>query len=167
MPTSKPRVWVTLEPEAYAVLVGMAKLGKTSPGRVLANLAQPVLPALARLVDAAEGFAAWEASLHRQLQEVHRDVTDGIDGAIAALEARKASPAAKEPPEPPRASGGRGGAASGGAGARASTPRSARAPAPPEAPEKAKLTPGSNTGVIWTRREQKQRVRKGGPRRAI
>jgi hypothetical protein len=86
MPTTKPRVWVTLEPEAYEVLQGMARLGHTTPGRVLSELAQPVLPVLKRLVEASQDFAAWQASMRAEMGGMYQEVSQGIDLAIKAME---------------------------------------------------------------------------------
>lgn len=171
MPTTKPRVWVTLEPDAYEVLAGMAKLGNTTPGRVLSEIASPVLPALKRLVDAAGEFAAWEKALRDQLGQVHAEVTQGIDLAVEALEARRsAAEASGHEAIPVTLSGGAhgpdslaGGAVPGGA----SMPRSAQPGAAPEASPRLRKTPPTNRGVILTRGKQNQQVKKGGPGRGI
>jgi hypothetical protein len=170
MPTVKPRVWVTLEPEAYEVLVGMARLGRSTPGRVLSEIASPVLPALKRLVEAADEFAAWERSLKGQLSEAHKEVTDGIDQAIRALEARRVVPVvggpsvqsrAGEGPVAPSSVAGRAGPG------RASMPRSTQPGPALEAPPRGRKTPPTNRGVILTRRKQNQQVTKGGPGRGV
>lgn len=170
MPTKKPRVWVTLEPEAYEVLQGMAKMGNTTPGRVLSELAAPVLPALKRLVEASNEFSTWERSMRDQLGEVHQEVTAGIDLAIRALEARtmpsKGPGGSLDPVSLPRALEAPASLPGGTGAARASMPRSARAGSVPEGSTGGK-TPPTNRGVILTALERNQRVRKGGPKRGI
>jgi hypothetical protein len=168
MPTSKPRVWVTLEPETYAVLKSMAELTGSTPGQVLCDLAEPALPSLTRLVDAAHQFAAWKASEEALLREVHEDVFQGVDAAVQALEARMGRSSRSDAPTgllgallPLFGSG------AGDGPDRASTPRSAREAPSPEPPSGAPLTPPTNRGVILTRNKQNQRVSKGGRNRAI
>jgi hypothetical protein len=170
MPTAKPRVTVTLEPEAYSVLVDMAALGKTTPGKVLVDIAGPVLPALKRLVEASKQFAQWQAGLKGQLVDVHKEVTADVDTAIAVLEARMNAsgfnPMGGPPPDllkvPPDASD-----ASAVGAARASMLRSARAvpkaSSKPISKRQSGVTPPpySNTGVKMPQHKQNQRVSKG------
>ena len=170
MPTKKPRVWVTLEPEAYEVLRDMAALGGTTPGRVLSEISAPVLPALKQLVEASKAFAEWEASLHGQLAEVHAEVVSGIDMAVRALEARMTggeSAGGGTPDEPRRPADPPASAAGEAAPGRASRQRSGRPGVVSEASPGLPLTPPSNTGVILSSSQSKQLVSRGGRRRAI
>lgn len=163
MPTVKPRVTVTLEPEAYEVLEGMARLGGTTPGRVLTEIASPVLPVLKRLVKASEDYAAWQQQMRDQLADVHGEVAQGVELAIAALERQRAASQAVPALSPV----GQGGVASGGpqgaAPTRASKPRSARVGVAPEGALAGTETPHTNRGVRRSPSKQKQRLSKGGP----
>jgi hypothetical protein len=147
VPTVKPRVIVTLEPEAFAVLEGMARIGKTTPGKVLTEIAAPVLPALKRLVDASERFASWKRDVEGQLEGVHSGVVSGIDAVIEGLEMAMAE-AMEESGGlvgPPGAGGQPDTAQPVGAASRASTLRSARGVVPEGG--KARKTPHTNRGV--------------------
>ncbi len=167
MPTCKPRVTVTLEPDAYRVLVDMAELGRVSPGRVLSDMVAPVLPALEQLVEASRKFARWHESMKDQLSEVQGEVVADVRAAVEALEARMrvsgdhlAGTVAALPPAPPDGAVRPSAGDSAGGPARASTLRSVRAG--PKAARGTGKPPSSNTGVRISRSEENQGVARGG-----
>ena len=86
MPTKKPRVMVVLEPEAHAVLVGMARLGGQSVGKVLAQLANPALPVLAKLVEAGERYQSFQAEVREKVGVIHHGVESDLVRVLAAIE---------------------------------------------------------------------------------
>lgn len=73
MPTIKPRVQVTLEPETHAVIERLADLQGRTRGAVIADLLDSIVPALSRTVALLE--AAKEAP-----NEVKRGLISVIEG---------------------------------------------------------------------------------------
>lgn len=74
MPTIKPRINVTLEPMTYDVISRLATLSNKSRARIIAELLDPVVPALARTVGLLE--AAAEAP--EQVKKGFREVVEGL-----------------------------------------------------------------------------------------
>lgn len=78
MPTIKPRVQVTLEPETHVVIDRLAALQGRSRGAVIADMLDSIVPALNRTVALLE--AAKEApqqikdGLRRVVEDVHQDL---------------------------------------------------------------------------------------------
>jgi hypothetical protein len=105
MPTIKPRITITLEPEAYAVLSQMAKLTKSSMSSILSDLASEAAPVFARvvaLVTEAEALKGSVGDRVRQLAQnaevemlpIAREAVRTLDTFDAAV--RKAIGAAKD-----------------------------------------------------------------------
>lgn len=103
MPTIKPRVQVTLEPETHAVIERLAYLQKRSRGAVIADLLESVSPALTRtvaLLEAAarapeqvkEGLRGVIASTHDDLVEVSGDAIKQMDWLLGELSGDGANP---------------------------------------------------------------------------
>nr|WP_019364377.1 hypothetical protein [Pseudomonas luteola] len=78
MPTLKPRVQVTLEPETHNVIERMAALQGCSRGALIADLVETVVPALARTVALLE--AAREAP-----GQVRQGLIDAVNGLHSDL----------------------------------------------------------------------------------
>lgn len=76
MPTIKPRVQVTLEPETHAVIERFAQLQGRTRGSVIAELLDSVAPSLTRTVALLE--AAFEAP---------KSVKNGLRGVVESLRA--------------------------------------------------------------------------------
>ncbi|MNF74320.1 hypothetical protein D3C85_1059950 [compost metagenome] len=81
MPTLKPRVQVTLEPQTHAVIERLAQLQGRTRGAVIAELLDAVAPALARTVALLE--AASDAP--RQVKEGLRAVVEGVHNDLVAV----------------------------------------------------------------------------------
>lgn len=79
MPTSNPRVTVTLRPSTYAVLKRISGLNRESISSMLADLAEQAEPVLERTV------RVMEASLHARA-EVRRSVKENLEAAEKVLE---------------------------------------------------------------------------------
>ena len=80
MPTTKPRVQVTMEPHDHEVIARLAKLQGRSRGAVIADLLHEVAPALARTVALLEAAAAAPEQVKRGL----RSVVDGVHDELVA-----------------------------------------------------------------------------------
>lgn len=80
MPTTKPRVQVTMEPHDHEVIARLAKLQGRTRGAVIADLLHEVTPALARTVALLEAAAAAPEQVKRGL----RSVVDGVHDELVA-----------------------------------------------------------------------------------
>lgn len=80
MPTTKPRVQVTMEPHDHEVIARLAKLQGRTRGAVIADLLHEVIPALARTVALLE--AAAEAP--EQVKKGLRSVVDSVHDELVA-----------------------------------------------------------------------------------
>lgn len=78
MPTIKPRVQVTLEPETHAVIERFAQLQGRTRGSVIAELLDSVAPSLTRTVALLE--AAFEAP--ESIKSGLRGVIEGLQGDL-------------------------------------------------------------------------------------
>lgn len=78
MPTIKPRVQVTLEPETHAVIERFAQLQGRTRGSVIAELLDSVAPSLTRTVALLE--AAFEAP--ESIKTGLRGVVEGLQGEL-------------------------------------------------------------------------------------
>lgn len=75
MPTKKPRIAVTLDPNIYETVKRLGELQGVSGGRVIAELLETIHPPLMRTV------ALLEAA-----RDAPRQVTEGLRGTIEQLE---------------------------------------------------------------------------------
>jgi hypothetical protein len=80
MPTIKPRVQVTLEPEVHAVIERLAHLQGRTRGAVIADLLDSVAPALTRTVALIEAAAAAPEQVKAGLRQVVADTHDELVG---------------------------------------------------------------------------------------
>lgn len=78
MPTIKPRVQVTLEPETHAVIDRFASLQNRSRGSVIAELLDSIAPSLTRTVALLEAAIAAPESIKDGL----RGVVEGLQGEL-------------------------------------------------------------------------------------
>jgi hypothetical protein len=81
MPTLKPRVQVTLEPQTHDVIARLAKLQNRTRGSVIAELLDSVAPALIRTVALLE--AAFEAP--DQVKQGLRAVVEGVHDELVSV----------------------------------------------------------------------------------
>ena len=90
MPTLKPRVQVTLEPETHAVISRLASLQGRTRGSVIAEMLDSIAPALTRTValleaaaeapnDVKRGFRAAVESAHQELVALSGDSSRQLD----------------------------------------------------------------------------------------
>jgi hypothetical protein len=68
MPSSKPRVNLTLDPEAFATLSRLAKAAKLPRARILADLLEEALPLLERTATMLEAAGALSAEARAGLR---------------------------------------------------------------------------------------------------
>lgn len=80
MPTIKPRVAVTLEPQTHAVIERIAFFQGRSRGAVISDLLDSVAPALTRTVSLLEAAAA----APDQVKQGLIDVIEGVHGQLVA-----------------------------------------------------------------------------------
>jgi len=80
MPTTKPRVQVTMEPHDHEVIARLAKLQGRTRGAVIADLLHEVIPALARTVALLEAAA----SAPEQVKKGLRSVVDSVHDELVA-----------------------------------------------------------------------------------
>lgn len=78
MPTTKPRVQVTMEPHDHEVIARLAKLQGRTRGAVIADLLHEVIPALARTVALLEAAAAAPEQVKKGLRSVVDSVHDEL-----------------------------------------------------------------------------------------
>ena len=81
MPTIKPRVQVTLEPETHAVIERFAELQGRTRGSVIAELLDAITPSLARTVALLEAAIAAPESVKGGL----RGVVEGIHDELVSV----------------------------------------------------------------------------------
>lgn len=90
MPTTKPRVQVTLEPSTHAVIDRLAALQGCSRGAVISELIDAVAPALGRTVAlleaAAEAPNQVKAGLLSVVQGVHSELVAVSGDSIAQMD---------------------------------------------------------------------------------
>lgn len=90
MPTIKPRVQVTLEPETHAVVERLAQLQGRTRGAIIAELLDSIAPTLTRTValleaameapnDVKRGLRAMVEGVHQELVEVAGDASAQLD----------------------------------------------------------------------------------------
>ena len=79
MSTSKPRVSVTLDPETYEVLHGLAQLNGESLSAVIGGLLDAVAPTVLRVVEAGRRFE----TLSQGMQEQVRSTFNAAEAEIA------------------------------------------------------------------------------------
>jgi DNA-binding FrmR family transcriptional regulator len=70
MPTIKPRVQVTLEPETHAVIERLANIQGKTRGAVIAEMLDSIVPAISKTVTLLEAAAAAPESLKDNLRSV-------------------------------------------------------------------------------------------------
>lgn len=90
MPTVKPRVQVTLEPETHAVIERFASLQGRTRGSVIAELLDSIAPAITRTVALLEAAAAAPDSIKDGLRAVvegaQSDLSDAAGDASKQLD---------------------------------------------------------------------------------
>lgn len=90
MPTLKPRVQVTLDPQTHAVFERLAALQNRTRGAVIAELLDSVAPALTRTIalleaaaeapnDVKKGFRAAVEASHQELVALTGDASKQLD----------------------------------------------------------------------------------------
>lgn len=90
MPTIKPRVQVTLEPQTHAVIERMAILQGRTRGSIIAEMLDSIAPALTRTIalleaaaeapnDVKRGFRAAVESAHQELVSLSGDASKQLD----------------------------------------------------------------------------------------
>jgi hypothetical protein len=80
MPTLKPRVQVTLEPQTHAVIERLAELQGRTRGAVIADLLDSITPVMARTVALLEAAA----SAPQQVKDGLRSVVQGVHDELVA-----------------------------------------------------------------------------------
>lgn len=80
MPTLKPRVQVTLEPQTHEIIDRFARLQKRTRGSIISELLDSIAPPLARTVALLE--AAQEAP--KSVKQGLRSVVEGLHGDLVA-----------------------------------------------------------------------------------
>jgi hypothetical protein len=96
MPTNKPRVQVTLEPETHAVIERLAQLQGRTRGAIIAELLDSIAPTLTRTValleaaieapnDVKRGLKAMVEGVHQELVEVSGDASAQLDMLLDQL----------------------------------------------------------------------------------
>lgn len=90
MPTLKPRVQVTLEPETHAVIERLAQLQGRTRGAIIAELLDSIAPTLTRTVALLEAAMAAPDDIKRGLRAVvegvHQDLVEVSGDASAQLD---------------------------------------------------------------------------------
>lgn len=90
MPTVKPRVQVTLEPETHAVIERLAVLQGRTRGAVIADFLDSIVPTLTRTVAlieaAAEAPNTVKQGLREMVEGVHRDLVGAAGDASSQLD---------------------------------------------------------------------------------
>ena len=86
MPTSKPRVTVTLDPETYRVLHRWARLQKRSIGKVVSELLDSVIEPLDRAADLMEAAANAPDEVKRGMVEAMVSVESDVLGAYSVIQ---------------------------------------------------------------------------------
>lgn len=81
MPTTKPRVQVTLEPQTHEVIERLAVLQGRTRGAVISDLLESVAPALGRTVALLEAAAAAPAKVKDGLRAVINSTHDDLVAA--------------------------------------------------------------------------------------
>lgn len=90
MPTAKPRVQVTLEPETHAVIERLARLQGRTRGSIIAELLDSIAPTLTRTValleaameapnDVKRGLRAVVEGVHDELVQVSGEASAQLD----------------------------------------------------------------------------------------
>lgn len=96
MPTLKPRVQVTLEPQTHAVIERLAQLQGRTRGAIIAELLDSIAPTLTRTValleaameapnDVKRGLRAMVEGVHQELVEVSGDASAQLDMLLDRL----------------------------------------------------------------------------------
>jgi len=96
MPTAKPRVQVTLEPETHAVIERLAALQGRTRGSVIAELLDSIAPPLTRTIalleaaaeapnDVKRGFRAAVEASHQELVALTGDASKQLDAFLDLL----------------------------------------------------------------------------------
>ena len=80
MPTLKPRVQVTLEPQTHAVIERLAELQGRTRGAVIADLLDSITPVMGRTVALLEAAA----SAPQQVKDGLRSVVEGVHNELLA-----------------------------------------------------------------------------------
>ena len=90
MPTLKPRVQVTLEPETHRVIERLAELQGRTRGAVIADLLESVSPSLTRTVAlleaAAEAPEQVKKGLRKAVEAAHQDIAEFAGDASRQLD---------------------------------------------------------------------------------
>lgn len=84
MPTLKPRVNVTLDPQTYGVIDRLAAIQGRSRGSVISDLLDSIAPVMARTVALLEAAAV----APQQVKDGLRSVVDGIHDELVAVSGR-------------------------------------------------------------------------------
>ena len=124
MPTLKPRVQVTLEPQTHAVIERLATLQGRTRGSIIAEMLDSIAPALTRTValleaaaeapnDVKRGFRAAVEASHQELVAISGDASRQLDAFLDQLDQAGSSEGANprlvtrgsgiNPPTPPKA----------------------------------------------------------------
>lgn len=96
MPTLKPRVQVTLEPQTHAVIERLALLQGRTRGSVIAEFLDSIAPSLTRTValieaameapnDVKRGLRAMVEGVHQELVDVSGDASAQLDMLLGQL----------------------------------------------------------------------------------
>lgn len=87
MPTSKPRITITLEPAAYETLTRLAAASGDSMSKIVAGYVELAMPALGRLADLLERARSAPDEVRRGLlAAVERAERELMPGAMAVKE---------------------------------------------------------------------------------
>ena len=90
MPTSKPRIAITLDPRVYATIERLAQLQRKSRGAVVAELVtsihEPLMRTVALLDAAAEAPEQVKAGLRGVIEGVESQLVGAAGGGLAQLD---------------------------------------------------------------------------------
>lgn len=86
MPTEKPRVTITFQPEDYQVLTRLAGLQGGSISRIVRDLVSAVSPALARVADVLEKAQGAEEEVLAGLRDSVERGQAGVESLLAQTE---------------------------------------------------------------------------------
>lgn len=81
MPTLKPRVNVTLEPQTYVVIERLAAIQGRSRGSVISDLLDSIAPVMARTVSLLEAAAV----APQQVKDGLRSVVEGVHADLVVM----------------------------------------------------------------------------------
>jgi len=90
MPTVKPRVYVTLEPETYEAIRRIAHYSQRSVGGIIGEMAQSSAPVLVQLADTLERAAGLSpevtGNVRRHLEAAQAKLEASVKGAQSGID---------------------------------------------------------------------------------